>query len=346
MEGDIQFVVDSFLLERTFQILAEAERGDGPLCKYAQDLGSLLGTIKGGIQSFVQQNIDTSSPGNTANTVLNLLAPAVFFRLHPVLGILMTVAQLFGFDLISIYQKIVSLISPALQSGQPVTAAQVNDAAKAALPNVSDTEITASLDVLYDLHKNSYFESILKKNAAPNKQSPLVRMFSFLGPRRGTNLLVGILSWFIKTILMSAGMLAVGGMAASVLGFHPTGTTGKGQSNTEIAQVPGVKIPAPTGAGSWNFKPKPNDLWVENIEGEQPYQRVIDWTIESYPDLSQYKDIIVRTPSFWNVVRGLTAEWNPGQSQWVIPDPYKTRNEILAFFIPDVYRTIQSNQEA
>jgi hypothetical protein len=344
MEGDIQFVADSFLLERTFQILAEAERGDGPLRKYAQDLGSLLETLKGGIQSFVQQNIDTSSPGNTAKTVINLLAPAVFFRLHPVLGVLMTVAQLFGLDLISIYQRIVSLITPTLQSGQQITAAQVNDAAKAALPNVSDSEVTAGLDILYDLHKNGDLEAILRKDAVQNQQSPLVRMFSFLGPRRGSSLLVGILSWFIKTILMSAGMLAVGGMVASVLGLHPTGTAGQdAQNSTQTGTVtaPGVKIPASTGAGSWNFKPKPNDLWVENIDGEQPYQRVVDWAIESYPDLSQYQDIIVRTPSFWNVVRGLTGEWRPGQSQWVIPDPYKTRNEILALFIPDVYRTIQ-----
>lgn len=347
MEGDIQFVADSFLLERTFQILAEAEIGDGPLRKYAFDLGSLLETLKGGIQSFVQQNIDTSSPGNTANTVINLLAPAVFFRLHPVLGFLMTAAQLFGLDLGSIYQTIVGHITPTLQSGQPVTAAQVNDAARAALPSISE----AGLEPLYDIHKSGELEAMLKKEAVRgygSNQSALVRMFSFLGPRRGSNLLVGILSWFIKTILMSAGMLAVGGMAASALGLHPTGTTGRaeqtGQGQTGIATAPGVKVPAPTGAGAWNFKPKPHDLWVENLNGDQPYQRVVDWAIESYPDLSQYQDIIVRTPSFWNVVRGLTGEWRPGQSQWVIPDPYKTRNEILALFIPDVYRTIQQQQ--
>ncbi len=346
MEGDIQFVADSFLLERTFQILAKAEHGEGPLRKYAFDLGSLLETLKGGIQSFVQQNIDTSSPGNTANTVINLLAPAVFFRLHPVLGVLMTVGQLFGLDLGSIYQRIVSLITPTLQSGQQVTAAQVNDAARAALPSLPDsTEVQASLlDSLYNFQKSGELESILRKDAVASQQSPLVRMFSFLGPRRGSNLLVGILSWFIKTILMSAGMLAVGGVAASVLGLHPTGTTGRVEqtgSGQTGAIAPGVNVPAPTSAGSWNFKPKPNDLWVENLNGDQPYQRVVDWVAESYPDLSQYQDIIVRTPSFWNVVRGLTGEWRPGQSQWVIPDPYKTRNEILALFIPDVYRTIQ-----
>lgn len=342
MEGDIQFVADSFLIERTFQILAEIELGEGPLRKYAFDLGSLLETLKGGIQNFVQQNIDTSSPSSTANTVINLLAPAVFFRLHPVLGILMTVGQLFGLDLGSIYQRIVSLITPTLQSGQPVTAAQVNDAARSALPSVSDSAVTASLlEPLYDLQKSGELENIFRKDAVANQQSPLVRMFSFLGPRRGSSLLVGILSWFIKTILMSAGMLAVGGMAASALGLHPTGT---GQGSQIGIAAPGVKIPAPTGSGSWNFKPKPHDLWVENLNGEQPYQRVVDWATESYPDLSQYQDIIVRTPSFWNVVRGLTGEWRPGQSQWVIPDPYKTRNEILALFIPDVYRTIQQQQ--
>jgi hypothetical protein len=349
MEGDIQFVADSFLIERTFQILAEA--GEGPLRKYAFDLGSLLDILKGGIQSFVKQNIDTSSPGNTTNTVINLLAPAVFFRLHPVLGVLMTVGQLFDLDLGSIYQRIVSFITPTLQSGQQVTAAQVNEAARAALPSVSDAlpesaePVTANLlGSLYDLQKSGELEILLKKEAISKNESPLVRMFSFLGRRKGSSLLIGILSWFIKTILMSAGMLAVGGMAASVLGLHPTGTTGRTDQSggqTGVSTVSGINIPAPTSAGARNFKPKPNDLWVENLNGEQPYQRIVDWAMESYPDLSQYQDIIVRTPSFWNVVSELINEWSPGHSQWVIPDPYKTRNEILALFIPDVYKTIQ-----
>jgi hypothetical protein len=354
MEDDIQFVIDSFLIERTFQILAEAEQSEDPLRKYAYDLGSLLETLKGGIQSFVQQNVDTSSPSNTARTVLNLLAPAVFFRLHPVLGVLMTVSQLFGLDLVSIYQRIVNTISPLIQSGQPVSAAQVNEAARSALPALSDTvegdiPATANLmDPLYDIYKNGEIKTLLQKEAVSgtNSQSPLVRMFSFLGPRRGGSLLVGILSWFIKTILMSAGMLAVGGVAASILGLKPTGTTGNAEQvqQTGFYGAPGIKMPAPTNAGSINNRPNPDDLWVENLNGEQPYQRVVDWVIQSYPDLNQYQHIIVRTPSFWNVVSTLTDEWRPGQYQWVIPNPYKTKNEILALFIPDVYRTIQQQQ--
>lgn len=363
MEGDIQFVADTFLIERTFQILAEAEQGEGPLRKYAQDLGSLLGTLKGGIESFVQQNIDTSSPGGTARTVVNLLAPAVFFRLHPILGILVTAGKLFGIDLYSIFGKIAGVVTSLIQKGQPVTAAQVNEAAKAALP--TPTEVTAELlDSLYDLHKNGELEAILKKEAVSSNpfaeffgqqttknESPLIRMFSFLGPRRGSNLLVGILSWFIKTILMSAGMLAVGGMAASALGFHPTGTAENSRNSgsqtggqSALTPAAGVNVPAPTGAGAWNFRPNPNDIWVEYLNGDQPYQRVVDWAIQSYPSLNQYQDIIVRTPSFWNVVRGLTGDWRPGQSQWAIPKPYKSKNEILALFIPDVYRTIQQQQ--
>lgn len=353
MEGDIQFVVDTFLIERMFQILTKAEQGEGPLRKYAQDLGSLLNTLKGGIQTFVKQNIDVSSPGGAARTVVNLLAPAVFFRLHPILGILVTVGQLFGMDLYSIFGRISTFVSSMIRRGQPVTAAQVNEAAKAALPTAATTPAPTTaelLDPLYDLHKSGDLEKALQKEA---QASPLVRMFSFLGPQKGGSLLVGILSWFVKTILMSAGMLAVGGVAANVLGLKPTGTAGNsaggqiGQvgGQTVLTPVSGVRIPAPTGAGAWNFRPNPNDLWIENLTGgQQPYQRVVEWTVQSYPDLNQYQNIIVRTPSFWNVVRGLTGDWSPGQVQWAVPKPYKTKNEILALFIPDVYRTIQQQQ--
>lgn len=357
MGGEIQYVADTFLLERTFQILAEIDESDGPLRKYALDLSSVLSSIGNSIKTFVGGQIHGKDSGGITRTVVNFLAPAVFFRLHPLLGLLVTAGQLFGIDLYSIFQKIVGAILPKIRSGQPVSAEEVNQAGKAAMAGAGGgMAAAASDDLLYplrELHSEGFFKGAYRgRSSGAGSSNPLVRMFGFLSPARRGSLIVGILVWFIKTVLLSAGLLAVGGMAASALGAKgPQATTGPGAGRAPAAQVapaatvgrsPGV--PAPTGAGKYNFRPKPNDIWVENLQGQQPHERVLDWTIESYPDLNQYQDIILRTPSFWNAVRGISQEWSPGQQQLVIPKPYKTREEIINLFINDVWRQVQQQR--
>lgn len=363
-KADIQYVADTFLLERTFEVLAEMEEGDGPLNKYAFDLGSVLGNIGNSIKQFVGSQIHGQDSGGITRTVVNFMAPAVFFRLHPLLGILVTAAQMFGFDLYTVYQTIMGAILPKLRVGQPVSAEEVNQAGKSALPQGQAMAAAADdlLAPLRALHNDGHltkegvggFQAANKANPfVPSGKSPLLRMFSFMGPQRGGSLIVGILVWFVKTVLLSAGLLAVGGVAANALGLG-----GQGQRGTPTTQIQpqtqqryqmqwpqgGAGVPAPTGAGNWNYRPNKGDIWVENLNGQQPHERVLQWAIESYPDLYQYKDIVVRTPSFWNVVRGLSSDWRPGQHQWTIPEPHKTRNEILAMFVPDVFRTIQQQR--
>jgi hypothetical protein len=366
MDGDIQYVADTFLLERTFQILAAADASDGPLRKYAFDLGSVLSSIGNSIKTFVGGQIHGQDSGGVARTVVNFLAPAVFFRLHPILGILVTAGQLFGFDLYAIFESIVGAILPKIRSGQPVSAQEVNQAGQSAMAGAgggTPMAAAASDDLLHplrELHQNKLLkEAVGYKSTGyggawsqqpfmPQNTNPLLRMFSFLAPAKRGSLIVGILVWFVKTVLMSAGLLAVGGMAAGALGLtsgpqagSPTATApGTGGAPPATVGLP-AGIPAPTGAGSYNFRPNPSDIWVESLGGQQPHERVLAWTIESYPNLDQYTDIILRTPSFWNAVRGISQQWAPGQEQLVIPKPYKTRQEIINLFINDVWRQVQ-----
>lgn len=353
MQGDIQYVADSFLIERTFKILSESN--DIGLTKQAFDLGSILGGIGDSIKQFVGGQIHGSEDGGVTRTVVDFLAPAIFFRLHPILGILVTAAQLFDFDIYSIYQTIVSAILPSIQAGQPVSANQINNIAKAAVPNLSDEpiEATSSEDLLSPL-RELYSKGMLKEADGeitrswkaqpfiPQNSNPLIRMFSFFGKRRGSSLIVGILVWFLKTVLLSAGLLAVGGVAAGALGL---GSKDKTNTSEQQSIKPVILFgPKPTGAGSHIFKNNPGDLWIENLENEKPHERVLKWIYASYPDLYEYKDIILRTPTFWDAIKRITQNWNPGQVQWSIPDPFKSRDEILALFIGDVYKTINQSK--
>lgn len=378
MDGEIQYLADTVLLERTFKALAELE--DEPLNKVAFDLGSVLSSIGQSISQFVGGQIHGQDSGGVTRTVTNLLAPAIFFRLHPILGLLVTAGQMFGIDIYSIFQSITGAIMPSLSAGQPVSAQELNQAAKAAIPPVTEgefigEEVTASDDLLSPLREMEKKGSLTKEGwgksrgwgssgtgawssqpFVPKDSSPFIRMFSFLSPHKRGNLLVGILVWFIKTVLLSAGLLTVGGVAAHALGVGQTGQSAQGTQGTP--GTPGTQgtqspltsilpvvsgVPKPTAAGSHVFRPNQNDLWIEELGGQQPHERVLQWVLESYPDLYEYSDIILRTPGFWNTVKDVSKDWRPGQTQLAVPLPYKKRDDVLALFINDIYREV--NQE-
>jgi len=363
MDGDIQFVADTFLIQRMFNILSEADSDDGILRKNAFDITSVLSSIAQSIKQYVGSQAHGAESGGVTRTVINLLAPATFFRLHPILGLLVTAAQLFGVDLYSIFQMIMSRLMPKIEAGQPLTAEEVNEAGKSAIPQMEMAPILASNDLLFpirDLENKGLLKKAVRPGAwgsqpfLPKDSNPIYRTLGFLSPMHRGSFLVGLLVWFIKTILLSAGLLTVGGVAANALGLG-----NKSQTNTVVQDTPRAVVPAnytrefipsrnvmpsSTGAGSYNYRNKPGDIWVEELNGQQPHDRVLDWTIESYPQLSEYVDIIYRTPSFWNTVRYLTQNWPPGQNQWVIPEGFNKRDDVIAKFIVDIFSQIRGSQ--
>jgi|SRR5690606_13222896 len=327
MNGDIEYIADTFLIERVF-----AGIGKDDIVKEAQ-LSSVLSGIADSIKSYVGSQIHGQDSGGITRTLVNLLAPATFFRLHPLLGMIVTAGQLFGVDIYNVFQRIMGAVSPLLESGQPVPPETVNEAAKS---SVGETTTASLLSPLYEIEKLA----VPKGN-----ESPLVRMFSFISPKRRGSLLVGIIAWFVKTILLSAGMLAVGGTVTKALGFEP------GQKAPAQAPQGGYTTGQPTfntgpnQSAMYNYRPNTEDLWIEVLDGQQPHERLLQWISEAYPDLYQYQDIIVKVPSFWQAVRGISRNWTPGTSQMSIPQPYKTRNDILSLFMNDVFKEIQKGTQ-
>lgn len=352
MNGDFQYIEESLLLER---VLSELYNDSDELHKYAFDFTSILTNVANSIRQSVGSVVQGQGAEGVGRTVLNILAPATFFRIHPILGILVTAAQLFGFDLYTIYQKIVGAIKPSIEKGEPISADQVNNAAKSAI----GTATTASLlQPLNELQKNGMVKFAAGNSPAgtawkanpiiPKNTNPLLRMFSFLSMPKRASLIAGILSWFVKTILLSAGLLAVGGAVTGLIGgamkpsITPANTSQQqGIAQEQVIQQPTQTVPKrDTGAGSFTYKNSPDDLWIEPLGEMQPYQKVLQWAIDSFPDLYEYKDIILRTPSFWNSVNSVTQTWKPGETQLSIPDPYKKKDDVLSGFIDDVYRQL------
>jgi len=350
MHGDIQYVSDTFLIERFVLALSEEDEG---LTKEAFDLSSILGGLGSSIKSFVGSQIHGKDAGGIARTVTNFLVPGIFFKLHPILGIIAVAAQSAGFDLFSIFDKITSSIKPKIEAGQPVSAEEVNSAAQAAMPSLSAESSLDLLAPLRELEARGGFKkeargrekSMLEQLGlqAKHKESPMVRMFSFLSPARRGSIIVGILAWFLKTVLLSAGLLAVGGAVAGAFGKTPEALNqSTEQAGTQVAETVQqvVQTPRSNGAGAKVYKKSPGDLWIEYLGGDYPEDRLLEWTYASYPDLYQYQDIIQETPSFQSAVSSMTGDWRPGDAQISVPDPYKSRDEIISLFVDDVYRTI------
>jgi hypothetical protein len=372
MHGEIQYISDTFLLERFFTVLSE---NDDPIKKYALDLQNILGNAYNSIVQTISGQIEGKDSGGVLATVINFLAPAMFFRLHPLLGGIVTGAQLMGFDLYSILNNIASPIITKLRSGQKVTPQEVNQLGQAAIPGESgETALQASDNLLDPLSEllvkeaagGGIADSWKSQPFAPQNTNPFYRMMSFLSPMRRGSLLVGIIVWFIKTVLLSAGLLAGSSAIAQFFGAN-VGNNGLFGANTvnkeksesvnvvqpeateetvpalyvqPIAQPEAVKKDIPTGAGSYIYRKNKDDIWYETLEGRQPHEMIMEWAIDSYPTLSQYKDIILRTPSFWNAVNIVTSKWPPGQNQIVIPEGFSKRDDIVNMFVDDVYRQI------
>lgn len=367
MYGEIQYVADTILLEQTLQVFAELN--ESSMEKYAFDLASVLPSIGNWVSSHTGEKF-REEPNSLLRTIEDLVVPGIAFGIHPLLGALVSVAEYFGYDLTAIYEKIKNAIMPDLKEGKPVSAEKINEAAQAAIPAEAPAESTPEPppeegeadDLLYplkamrdrgELTKEALF-GLSGPSHGGNKTwdtkgnwfNPLRGLLQIFGARRRGNIIVGLLSWFLKTILLSAGLLAVGGVVGSAFSKK---TPGEQQPTSAVttapaAQTPGFQIPSPTGAGAYIYKKNPGDMWVEELNGLQPHEMVLNWAIQSYPALNQYKSIILSTPSFWNAVRSITEDWRPGDSEVVVPDPYKSRDDVVKLFIGDIFKTINEGR--
>lgn len=357
MSGEIQYVSDTILIEETLQALSGLNKPGMEKYAFEFNLASMLPSIGNEVSSLVGNQYRNSSDNSPLRTVENLLVPGIFFGIHPILGILVTIAEHYGYDIISIFNKIKDAILPDLKAGKQVSADKINAAAQAAIPATETAPEEGNADdLLYPLRamrdegqltKEALTSTVDVKN---NWLNPLQGLLQLYSARKRGSVIVGLLVWFLKTVLLSAGLLAVAGAVLPkqnpVTGQTPNNPPPQTQINSSGNFSSLISnVPASTGAGSYIFKKGPKDLWIEDLEGMQPYEMVLDWAEESYPILNQYTNIILSTPSFWNAVKSVIEEWRPGQKEISIPDPYKSRDDVIKTFIGDVFNAINSGRK-
>ena len=109
MRGEIQFVSDTFLIEK-FAATQSA------LYKEAGAMDSVLGALN----DFVLSKVDASSPGALGASLLDILAPAILFQVSAPLGVAVAVAsKMFGFNIKHIWDAIMRPVEPKIRRGEP-----------------------------------------------------------------------------------------------------------------------------------------------------------------------------------------------------------------------------------
>lgn len=337
---ELEYLNDCILMDR----LCSLEFG---LIKNAGIL-DMLGSAASSIKDTVGQQFEE---GGAVGGLANIMAPAILFRLHPIVGVLYLIGTSFGLDITSIYHKIMNLLAPKLQKGEQVTPSEVNDIGKEVVG-----EETGMSVVTFDL---SNYERLIRtadlfgnnpftgSNRAPwlmsdKSDSPLTKMFRDLVERgqagKAKSLLGAIVVWLVKTVLAGAGLLAITGAVSKMLGHKDnTAQSNKSESPTQFTSQPASVQSTnstitlqPSGRGEQTFPNDDSHLWVVPLIRENVRDTLITWAIDVYPQLQPHIEQIENTSSFEKMVGLLQANYkstSPGQL--VMPKGFNSRKQVV-----------------
>jgi len=102
--ADLQYLSDTILIDR----IACLELGITKQAGLSETLGlgGIANSITDWVQNYIKENVKTDSASDIGISVLQLLAPAILFRINPFVGILYEIASAYGFDIQGIISKI------------------------------------------------------------------------------------------------------------------------------------------------------------------------------------------------------------------------------------------------
>lgn len=325
-----------------------------------------LNSVSDWIKNFVKDRLKNSSevPGGYFTSIISLLAPAVLFRLNPILGGLYLIADAFGYNLSDIAIRIANTLKPKIESNQQITPDEVNAAASTAIGmSVSARESFEYL--IKQAGIDDIFEEFYSKKYKPTssldvpflfsdgKLSKIQRVFGniFRAPGGASKIrwiIGGLASWIVKTLLAGAGLLAIGGLVSGFLG-HKRPEVKLNKSQEELTE----KEEPQSSQSFFSFKKEPAELSrsapvrLYPVVNGSIKDTIIAWTLDLYPDLKQYKDIdnvLLSSAAFNNVLNKIQSDISRlGKKNFMLPPEFNSRKEVVEEFIDDILRKIDAH---
>lgn len=368
-QGDLQYIADSFLIDKLFLI-------DATINKKAGMADGLLGSIAGSIMDWGKEHIDTSDGASSIiSSLADLLVPGVLFKINPMLGGLAAVADSLGFSPISVVKKIIQFVQQKLESGALPTLEEVNSIGKSAVSGEAGpmlVEAANMLDLLHQIEKKGKLVRLVRTAQYRGGQSlpeipffggkggVIEKIFGQLFQLRAKNkakwLLGGFVVWIVKTILLGAGLIAGAEKVVSLLGgeknnqstsndimtVNNPNTTFVQENPVETSVVSGKNL-TPTGRGQdIHTNDHKTSTWVVPMIGGSIESTLLAWAGDVYKELVGYESAIASTESFNKTVEQMRRGLDGSKSnQLTVPSQFKSRKQIVDQFASEAAYKIQ-----
>lgn len=346
--GEIELIADTLLIQKIVMIDYGIQKSAG----YAEELRGMLGEGLSAVRDGVKGTVDTSTIGSAVESVGNMLATGALFKLWWPLGIINAVAStVFGVNVITIAKKIWSMLKGPLETNGQVAPSDVTDATMAV---TSELTASASMEdpfmILRQADEQGKLFHLIKSGAS---RSGLFGWMSGLNRRVGRSLIGGFIGWAIKAALLGAGLLAVSGAAASLLGFkkkkevpvatdHPAAPVGATyQAEPEQDSSPNELTPTGQGQGKHN---QGDAKWLVPTNGSIP-NMLLNWAAYVYQEFQDQSkwSLISSTPSFNKTVNTLRQAEEFGSNQLTMPKGYESVKQVVDQFAGEASAKIKGN---
>lgn len=318
------------------------------------DISEVVSSIVSTVTNYVSGKID---PNNKAASIFNILAPGMLIALGGIfkpLGWLLELAELFHFEPSKMLGDIVGGIKESVMSGQQISSEQVDAAANRAVANnygSAPTEedfrkITTSLSLreiqIYKLSLDHTIKELHQGKLEKKAQVPLFLKFLGLKPVTAS-ILSKVLSWIIKTVLISGGF-----MAAGALWEHMTGNGSK--PGAPSATAPGTATPTAAVQQLFKVDPGYNDEklnvssgWIEGVPPSQIENQLVSWAQEIYPEL-RGKESFIRSSQLLPQVAQFIQQYNSNNTSNVtfMPKRFTSRKQIVDMFMDELAAKAQT----
>jgi hypothetical protein len=337
--------------------------------KQASIMDSLgLDSVASSIGDFVKENL--SMEGGIGKGVGNILLTGAIFRVHPLLGVINSLASAAGFGITDVISYIYNAISGKIESGQPISQSEISQLGKEATKSIAGPlEAEAGNDFFYGFKKQAYgsgYGFFDKIKVLPGGSGSLLTKLlggtwwkkSYLGKRKIHWLLGGLATWIVTTVLMGAGLVAASGAVTGLLGIKKEPAAGTKKEEVIVQEtkpadvVPEVRPESrpeskkvtihDTGFGTKNFPNDMSNVWIVPIDGSVS-NTLLDWTFRMYPDLEILEDEIKILPSFNKTLYELEVNHKSSRpDQLVMPQKYHSLREVVDKFSPDAISLLES----
>lgn len=332
MNANLEYLADSLIIE--------ALAKDESLIVLAQE--NIVSSVASGVKDYVADIYDSKRP---LASIMAFMGPGLLWRLNfSWLSVLYAVADALGFDWKSFWSTvgrgIVEFVRTIISSRAPASQEEAGSHITEVVSNAFENNFTGEVDKekLLDIaRKRSLANDIseakelkalairLEKNPGLIKKAQVLRLF------RGklSRFFIRMISWLVKTALVSLGFVSAEGAVAGLTGTTRESTEG------EEAGGPIESLQISPNVSQDMFEVHPNDMsrvWIERGDINTIDMLLKQWILGMYPQLSEQIDDIASSSAYQSILSAFRERNRlaTGLGMLSIPRPYQRKADVVA----------------